>query len=182
MIGRLLLSKLYNLFSFSKEPQVWERSSQAKRLDAWRVRTKFGSIFDFKLMTTGKPRVWVFPFAGNCDDYTLVDADAIPDVLTAKRVLELARPGLRFIFHHVYFMGVSKPLDDSYGVAAFSDEENMLDHAPGARDIYLRVANVPLSLHEMGLAMKDCSLAAHLFARPPCAPVTPKVQSELLLQ
>lgn len=134
-------------------------------------------------MTTGKPRVWVFPFAGNCDDYTLLDADVVPDVLTAKRVLELARPGLGVMFHHVYFMGVSKPSDDSYdlrGVAAFSDDENMFTHAPGARDIYLRIATVPLTSDEMFFAMKDSSSAAHLAARPPCASVTPKVACESL--
>lgn len=134
-------------------------------------------------MTTGKPRVWVFPFAGNCDDYTLLDADVVPDVLTAKCVLELARPGLGVTFYHVYFMGISKPWDDSYelrGVAAFSDDENMFNHAPDARDIYLRIATVPLTSDEMLLAMKDCSSAAHLTARPPCASATSKAASSTL--
>lgn len=129
-------------------------------------------------MSADKPRVWIKPFGDNFYDYTLLDASAVPDVLTAKRALELARPGLEVDFFHVFFMGVSKPRDDSYGIAAFKDEENMFEHAPGSRNIFLRVARVPLSSAEFALAMKGVASCAHLLARPTCAPATPKVACE----
>lgn len=118
-----------------------------------------------------KPRVWLKASFIQLKEYTLLDSAAIPDVLTAKTVLEITRPGLPVHFFHVFFMGVTFPRDDVYGIAAFEDEENMFDHAPGARDIYLRVDRVPLTSAEVSLTFsRDPSLSAHLIARPPCAP------------
>lgn len=131
-------------------------------------------------MSGKKPRVWLKPTPEYPDSYTRLEPDAVADTLTTKRVLEIACPGRHVDFFHVYFMGTTRPRDDSYGVAAFSDDENMLDHAPGARDIYLLVQEVPLTSSEMVLALKDDGSSVHLLARPPCAPAAPKVQERKL--
>lgn len=128
-------------------------------------------------MSGKKPRVWLKPSPGFPCSYTRLSADAIADTLTAKEVLEFAHPDLPGDFFHVYFMGTTQPREDSYGVAAFSDDENLLGHAPGANDIYLLVECAPLTSAEMSLALKDDGSAVHLQARPPCASTAPKVQA-----
>lgn len=122
------------------------------------------------------PRVWLKPTRLNPFGYSLLGCFEAGDILTAKQVLEAARPGLDHDFFHVYCFGDVKPvergeLDHCYGIAAFTDDENMLLHAPrGARDIYLRVEPVPLASNEMVLALgTDPATYAHLVARPPIA-------------